>query len=122
MNKIKIAIPTNSRKGNDDTIADHFGRCNTFTFLDGTGNVVEIIDNTSRHMGGSGMPPELIKKHKANVLLCKDIGPKAIEMFNEFDIDVFTCSANTVKEIFNKWKNQKIKKAGLDDACEEHKH
>lgn len=122
MNKIKIAIPTDSRKGMEDTIADHFGRCNTFTFIDENGNVLEIIDNTTRHMGGSGLPPELIKKHGADVLLCKDIGPRAIEMFQEFDIDVFVCNSNTVKEIFDRWKKQKIKKAGLADACEEHKH
>jgi len=65
---MKIVIPTNNKEGFDDKIAEHFGRCLTYTFLNEKGDVVEIIDNTSEHM------PELMKKHKADVLLCKDLG------------------------------------------------
>ncbi len=71
---MKIVIPTNNKEGFDDKIAEHFGRCLTYTFLNEKGDVVEIIDNTSEHMGGAGLPPELMKKHKADVLLCKDLG------------------------------------------------
>lgn len=59
---MKIVIPTNNKKGLNDKVADHFGRCLTYTFLDEKGDVVEIINNTSEHMGGKGLPPELMKK------------------------------------------------------------
>ncbi len=75
---MKIVIPTDDKKGLDDAVAEHFGRCNTYTFLDENGKVIEIIDNTSEHMGGSGLPPELMKQHGANVLLCKGLGPRAL--------------------------------------------
>lgn len=118
---MKIVIPTNNRKGLSDTVADHFGRCLTYTFLDEKGQALEIIDNTSEHMGGIGLPPELMKKHGADILLCKELGPRAMSLCAELGIDVYVSHAETVKEIFEMWQNNKIKKAGAEDACEEHK-
>ena len=69
-------------------------------------------------MGGKGLPPELMKKHGADVLLCKALGPKAINLCRELGIDVYVCQAETVREIFEVWKNGKIKKAGAKDTCE----
>ena len=118
---MKIVIPTNSEKGLDDTTAEHFGRCNTYTFLDEKGNVIEVITNTSEHMGGTGLPPELMKKHGADVLLCKGLGMKALDLCKELGIDIYVCQAQSVKEIFEMWKNNKIEKANSDDTCTEHK-
>jgi len=115
---MKIVIPTNSKRGLDDAVAEHFGRCNTYTFLNEKGEVIEIIDNTSEHMGGSGLPPELMKKHGANVLLCRGLGSRALNLCKQFGIDVYVCQAETVKEIFELWKNNKIKKADFEDVCQ----
>ena len=120
-NGVKIVIPTNNKKGLNDKIADHFGRCLTYTFIDEKGNLLEVIGNTSEHMGGVGLPPELMKKHGADILLCKDLGPRALNLCRELGIEVYVCQAKTVKEIFEMWKNNKIKKAGAEDVCEEHK-
>ena len=120
-NGVKIVIPTNDKKGLNDKIADHFGRCLTYTFIDEKGNLLEVIGNTSEHMDGVGLPPELMKKHGADILLCKDLGPRALNLCQELGIEVYVCQAKTVKEIFEMWKNNKIKKAGAEDVCEEHK-
>jgi predicted Fe-Mo cluster-binding NifX family protein len=118
---MKIVIPTDGKEGLDDKIAEHFGRCNTYTFLDENGKILEIIDNTSEHMGGVGLPPELMKKHSANVLLCRGLGPRALNLCREFNIEVYVQPAETVKEIFEMWKNNKLQKASSEDVCEEHK-
>ena len=118
---MKIVIPTNNKKGLKDRVAEHFGRCLTYTFLNEKGEVVEIIDNTSEHMGGNGLPPELMKKNGADILLCKDLGPRALALCHQLEIDVYVNQAETVKEIFTMWKINKIKKAGTEDVCEEHK-
>jgi len=118
---MKIVIPTNAKKGLDDKIAEHFGRCLTYTFLNEKGEVIEIIDNVSEHMGGMGLPPELMKKYGADVLLCKGLGPRAIGLCKELGIDVYVYQAGTVRDIFELWRNKKLKKAGTEDACEQHK-
>jgi len=118
---MKIVIPTNNKRGLDDKIADHFGRCLTYTFIDEKGNLLKVIGNTSEHMGGVGLPPELMKKHGADVLLCKDLGPRALNLCQELGIKVYVCQVETVREIFEMWKNNKLKKAGTEDICKEHK-
>jgi len=117
---MKLVIPTNDKKGLESEIAEHFGRCLTYTFLNEKGEVIEIIDNTSEHMGGSGLPPELMKKHQAEVLICGDIGPRAISLCAELGIEVYICRASAVREAFDLWKNNQLKKAGVGDACEQH--
>ncbi|TRZ77885.1 dinitrogenase iron-molybdenum cofactor biosynthesis protein [bacterium] len=118
---MKIVIPTNNKNGLDDMVADHFGRCLTYTFLNEKGELVEIINNMSEHNGGKGLPPELMKEYGADVLLCKDIGPRAINLCKELNIDVYVYKSETVQDIFNLWQNNKLKKAGVEDSCEQHK-
>lgn len=118
---IKIVIPTDSNKGLDDSVAIHFGRCNTYTFLDENRKIVKIINNTSEHMGGVGLPPELMKNHGANILLCHDLGPKALDLCNELGISIYVGQAKTVKDMFKEWKDNNLKKAKTDDVCKEHK-
>jgi predicted Fe-Mo cluster-binding NifX family protein len=118
---MKIVIPTENKKGLNDKVAEHFGRCNTYTFLDENGKLIEIINNISEHMGGSGLPPELMKKHGANILLCRGLGSRALDLCKQFDIEVYVYQSTTVKEIFNLWKKNKIKKASSEDVCKEHK-
>lgn len=117
----KIVIPTDGKKGLDENVAIHFGRCETYTFLDDDGNVLEVIDNTSSHMGGEGLPPELMKKHGADVLLCRGLGGRALQMCKELYIEVYVCQAETVKQIFDAWKGQGLKQAGAEDTCK-HEH
>jgi len=118
---MKIVVPTNNKKGLNDEIAEHFGKCNTYTFLNEKGKLLEIIKNTSEHMDGVGLPPELMKKHDANILLCQELGPRALNLCTQLGIEVYVCQAKTVREIFNKWKNHKAKKADLSNICQEHR-
>lgn len=118
---MKIVIPTDDKKGLDAKIAEHFGRCNTYTFINGKGEILEIIDNTSEHMGGQGLPPEIMKEHGADVLLCRGLGPRALNLCDEFGIEVYVKDTETVSQIFKMWKNNQLQKATSQDVCEEHK-
>lgn len=117
---MKIVVPTDNKDGLKAEVAQHFGRCSTYTFLDENGNVMEIIDNTSEHMGGKGLPPELMKRHGACILLCRGLGPRAIDLCGELGIEVYVTDAETVKDMFDLWRNKKLKKAGLGDVCKGH--
>ncbi len=115
---MKIVIPTDDRNGLNSAVAEHFGRSETYTFLNGEGKVLEIIDNSSEHRGGQGLPPELMKKHGANILLCQGLGSRALGICNELGIDVYIHQAQTVKDIYALWKNNKLKPASEENACQ----
>jgi predicted Fe-Mo cluster-binding NifX family protein len=72
-------------------------------------------------MGGVGLPPELMKKAGAYILICKDLGPKALILCKQLGIDVYVCEAKMVKEAFKMWANREIKKADMTNVCDEHK-
>jgi predicted Fe-Mo cluster-binding NifX family protein len=117
---MKIVIPTNDKRGLKGIVADHFGRCQTYTFLDTEGGFLEVIENTSEHMGGVGLPPELMKKNGADILLCKGLGLRALELCQQLGIDVYVSDKESVEDVFNEWKNNNAKKAGMEDACDHH--
>jgi len=110
---MKIAVPTNGNKGLEETVADHFGRCATYTFLNEDGRVTGTIKG-----GHEQLPPQLLKQHGADLVLCKSLGSKAIDLCNKLGIQVYVIPANTVKEIFNAWKNESIRPAAKEDACD----
>lgn len=117
---MKIVIPTSDKKGLEATTAEHFGRCSTYTFLNEEGKILEVIENTSEHMGGTGLPPELMKKNGADILLCKGLGLRALELCQQLGINVYISDEESVEDVFKDWKNGSAKKAGMDDACDHH--
>jgi len=118
---MSIAIPTEGERGLEESVAYHFGRCETYTILDEKGKLIEVIDNESEHMGGEGLPPELLRRHGVRILLCHGLGPRAIGMCEQAGIEVYIGEGERVKEMFGLWKTGKLKKATMDDVCEEHR-
>jgi predicted Fe-Mo cluster-binding NifX family protein len=117
---MKIVIPTNDKSGLSASVAEHFGRCGTYTFLDSEGELLEVIENTSEHMGGVDLPPELMKKKGADILLCKGLGLRALELCQQLGMDVYISNEESAEDIFKEWKNGHAKKAGMEDACDHH--
>jgi predicted Fe-Mo cluster-binding NifX family protein len=114
---MNIVIPTNNENGLNSKVAEHFGRCRYYFFLDEKGELIKVVENTSEHMGGSGLPPELMKKHGADALLCKGLGIRALNLCSELGIEVFVAQAETVNEMFKLWKKGGLKPASSNDAC-----
>lgn len=114
---MKIAIPTNDKK----TVADHFGRCQLYLCFDETGNSLKEIENTSEHMGGKGLPPQLLKDNDVDVLLCKDLGPYAISLCKNNNIKVYKHpEAKSIDSLFKLWQSNKLKETTIGEGCESH--
>ncbi|WP_135610755.1 NifB/NifX family molybdenum-iron cluster-binding protein [Methanococcoides sp. AM1] len=101
---MKIAIPSTEKGGLDDDIELHFGKAATYTIYDSETEEVEIIENTSVHVGGKGLPHELLVKSGADVVLCSGVGQKIVDLLNENDIEIFVGADGTVQDAINSWK------------------
>ncbi len=117
---MKIAIPTMGNGGLGEQIGEHFGRVPTFTIVNTETNEVEVITNTSHHMGGSGYPPELLQKKNVDIMLCSNLGGRAIGMFEEFGIEVYIGAYGTVKDAIRMWKSNMLQMATDKNACKQH--
>jgi predicted Fe-Mo cluster-binding NifX family protein len=103
-------------------VSEHFGRAPTFTVVDTESEKVNVVANTSEHMGGSGKPPEHIARTGAQVLVCSGLGPKAIEMFESFGIEVYVGAQGSTRQAIEMWRAGKLQKASDQNACKEHSH
>ncbi len=117
---MKVCIPTNSNKGLDDTVGEHFGRVPTYTIVDLDSNDVKVIPNTSNHMGGTKNPPEILVEQGVNVMICQGLGRRAISMFSDFGIDVYIGASGSVEDAINAYKKGVLQKAAEGDACQQH--
>jgi len=117
---MKICIPTNGDRGLDDTVGEHFGRVPNYTIVDLDTDEVKIIPNTSHHTGGQGYPPEIMSREGVNAMVCRGLGRRAINMFEELGIDVYIGATGTVKDAVSAFKQGSLQKAGVSDACGRH--
>ena len=119
---IRVCIPTMGNRGLDDLVSDHFGRAPYFTIVDSETNEVEVMENRSEHMGGSGKPPEHLAKAKVKVMLASGMGPRAMAMFDQYGIYVLMGARGTVRETLELWRKGKLEGASDELSCQEHRH
>ena len=117
---MKICIPTMGENGLDNLVGEHFGRVPTYTIVDLDTDDVKVIPNTSHHMGGQVDPPEIMAREGVNVMVCRGLGRRAITMFEEFGIEVYIGASGTVRDAITAFKQGRLQKAGMDDACGQH--
>jgi predicted Fe-Mo cluster-binding NifX family protein len=116
----KVCIPTAGPGGLDDHIGEHFGRVPTYTIYDAETGQVEVVDNTSEHMGGSGLPAEILSGLGINVLLCSGLGRRAIGILNQNGIEVYTGVSGTARNAIESWGIGQLSAATKSDACQKH--
>jgi len=109
-------------RGLDELVSEHFGRAPTFTVVDLSENTVKVVPNMSEHMGGTGKPPEMLVKEGVDVMLCSSLGPRAINMFEQYGIEVYVGSYGTVNNAIELWKIGRLHMATDENACKMHKH
>lgn len=79
---MKICVPSSSKGGLDDLVGQHFGRVPTYTIKDTETNEIRTIENKSEHMGGVGLPPELLSQEGIDVMLCGGLGTRLYSSSN----------------------------------------
>jgi predicted Fe-Mo cluster-binding NifX family protein len=117
---MKLGIPSMGEKGLEEQIGEHFGRVPYYTIVDTETGDVEVIENTSHHMGGQGQPPELLKEYGVEVMICQGLGRRAIDLFTELGINVCVGATGRVKDVVEAYKSGKLQEAGSGDACQQH--
>jgi len=117
---MKICIPTMGENGLNNLVGEHFGRVPTYTIVDLDTDNVKVIPNTSHHMGGQVDPPEIMAREGVNVMICQGLGRRAITMFEEFGIEVYIGASGTVRDAVTAFKQGRLQKANINDACGQH--
>lgn len=119
---MRICVPSMGTAGLDEFVSQHFGRSPTFTVVDTESGAIDIVVNTSTHMGGNGLPVDALRGKDVQVVIAGSLGPKAISAFQQLGIRVFVGAAGTVKDAIDDWMDGFLTEASIDNACREHRH
>ena len=114
---MKITFPTNGSDLNAEMFF-HFGRCDNYLIYDTDTKNFNVIKNTSEHMGGSGLPPEIIQKAGTDVMIVSDLGQRALQLFSEFGIEVYCKAEGKIKNVLKDFNEGKLTKANPDIICQ----
>ncbi|NYT04713.1 MAG: dinitrogenase iron-molybdenum cofactor biosynthesis protein [Candidatus Methanofastidiosa archaeon] len=122
---MKVAIPTDSKGGLSDTVFNHFGMAPTYTVIEINENKVgnvEVIDNNSDHFGGSESPVELLLKKNVGIVICSNLGPRAMEVLTCQGFDLFFTKREKVQDVINKFIKGELERfSGEKTSCNSHK-
>ena len=92
-----IAIATDA-----ENVSSHFGRCQTYTLVDiEDGNVKEknIVGNPGHSPGAI---PQFLNEKGAKRIVCGGMGPRAMELFKQYSIEMQTGVEGRVEDVIQK--------------------
>ena len=118
--KVIIAVPCSDDKGLESGIFAHFGRCPYFFILDTETKDERVIPNTSEHLGGEGTPPALLANEGVTVLICEDLGRRAIMELSRLGIGVYVGANGTAGDAIEAWSKNELKSPQDEYACKGH--
>jgi len=119
----KIVIPAEDGNGLNARLSEHFGRAPYFIIVeleDDNISNVQVVSNESEHFGGFGRPSDSILQFKPNAIITYGIGPRALSIFQEAGIAVLKANANTVKDVVEAYKQDKLEE--LTEGCHYARH
>lgn len=99
-----VAIAAEDDRGLDGEVSGHFGRCPFYVMVevnDGTRGPATVIANPHFAAHRPGVLPGFLHQQGANVILAGGMGPRAIDMFLGFGIEVATGAIGKVDKVLD---------------------
>jgi predicted Fe-Mo cluster-binding NifX family protein len=123
--KMRIAISTETNNGLDSQVAQHFGRCPYFAFVDVEGQEIQstqVVENPFFSGHQVGQVPNFIHEQNADVMLSGGMGGRAIQFFQQFGIETATGAAGTVRATLENYFSGKLMGTAPCEESVEHGH
>jgi len=118
----KIALACDAGFGLESSVSSHFGRCPFFVLVDVTEDQIvgfQVVDNPYYPNHQPGVIPQFINSRRANVMIAGGMGPRAVDFFTQYGIDVATGVQGKVKDVVEAYLRGEVQ--GIV-ACEHHDH
>jgi predicted Fe-Mo cluster-binding NifX family protein len=122
---MRIAISTETNNGLDSQVAQHFGRCPYFAFVDVNGQdiqSIQVVENPYYAGHQVGQVPAFIHEQKVDVMLSGGMGGRAIQFFQQFGIGTATGASGTVQSTLENYFAGKLTGTAPCEESVEHGH
>ena len=108
----KVAFACEENKGLESEMSMHFGRCPFYTLVavkDGKIASARVEQNPHYEQHQPGVMPRYIHGLGADVILAGGMGPKAVQMFQGFGMDVATGAVGQVGKVVEAYLSGQLK-------------
>lgn len=99
---VNIAVAAEDEAGLDGQVAGHFGRCPAYVVVETVGGEIRggrVVPNPHAQAHQPGQMPRFIQGLGVDAILAGGMGPRAINMFSEYGIDVATGLTGRVRDV-----------------------
>jgi predicted Fe-Mo cluster-binding NifX family protein len=117
----KIALACEDNQGLDGQISQHFGRCPYYLLVEVEGSEIkktDAVDNPYYDDHIPGMVPKFINEQGVNVMVAGGMGPRAIDMFSNFGIEVVTGAVGNTGNVLQAYLKGEI--SGVEPCKHDH--
>lgn len=97
-----IAIASEDDRGLKGTVSAHFGRCPHYTLVEVEDAQVvshRVVNNPNAEQHRPGAMPKFIRSLGADAILAGGMGPRAVDIFQRYGIEVVTGAAGRVDTV-----------------------
>jgi predicted Fe-Mo cluster-binding NifX family protein len=119
-----VIVPAQDQAGLKARLAEHFGRAPYYAIVDfdEKGDVanVKTVPNVGEHGGGMGYAHDNLLVHQPTAIIVYGMGPRGLISFQNAGVAVLRANANTVSEVINAYKENKLQE--LTEGCEHAHH
>ena len=117
----RIALACEDNQGLDGQISQHFGRCPYYLLVDVEENEIKKSDVVSNPYYDNHVPgkvPIFISEQGASVMVAGGMGPRAIDMFTSFGIEVVTGAIGNTGNVLQAYLRGEI--SGVEPCKHDH--
>jgi predicted Fe-Mo cluster-binding NifX family protein len=117
---MRIAVAAQDDRGLDGIVAHHFGRCPYYALVDVEGHTIidiNVLANPYFNKHQRGTIPYYIQKQGAEVMVAGGMGRRAIELFNQMNIEAYSGAAGTIRRAIELVVGGRLSEA---TPCREH--
>ncbi len=107
---MRTCIPVKTNEGIKARVNAHFGSSPYFLIYDTANNAVKIIrNNNDHHEHGTCQPLDLLEKEKIDIVACKGMGGRAVQILNRSGIWAYKTDGETAEETIAKCKKESLR-------------
>ncbi len=119
---MRIAVSCQTDNGLNSFVFQHFGRSPFFAIVDAVDEdikSIQIVSNPFITGHQAGQIPQFIHDQGVDVMLSGGMGSRAIQFFNQYDIEVGTGAFGTVRSTIESYFSGSLRDVA---ACKESNH
>jgi C_GCAxxG_C_C family probable redox protein len=119
---MRIAISAENNQGLNSQVSHHFGRCPYFILVDVEDQEIKAVtgvENPHAQNHRPGQVPDFIHSQQATVMISGGMGRRAVDFFQQYDIQPVTGATGTVDQTITSYLSGALTQA---EPCAESQH